>query len=534
MKNQPPSIFNDVIGPVMRGSSSSHTAASVRIGRIVRQCLPAPCRCCRVEFDPEGSLASTYREQGADIGLAGGLLGMDLDDPDLAGALQLARQENLDLSFAITSLPADHPNTYRIKATAENGEERQITALSTGGGMIEITRIDDFDVSIGGDFHETLLFYRDANSDTLKKYERQLKELIDGYEYTEIARAGSEGLINLKTGYKLEDSSLENLTLHTGARAAIRIEPALPVRSRKNCRVPFHDGESALVLAENENLALWELALRYESARGAISKAEVYRMAEEVAGIMKQSVREGLAGTDYENRILGPQARKMIRSGGKMIGDKLTTDLIANISAVMETKSAFGIIVAAPTAGSCGTLPGTFTAVAENMRLNKEQFVKGLLAAGLTGVLIAQKSTFAAEECGCQAECGSASGMAAAGLIQMMEGSVEAGFDAAAMALQNVMGMVCDPVAERVEVPCLGKNVMAGLNALGCANMALAGYDKVIPLDETIGAMHSCGRMLPPELRCTGRGGLSVTGTAQKIYENLKNIRTNDDKRINF
>jgi len=181
-----------------------------------------------------------------------------------------------------------------------------------------------------------------------------------------------------------------------------------------------------------------------------------------------------------------------------------------------------GVITAAPTAGSCAVLPGTLIAVAEELDLDDEAVYKGLMAAGMVGILIANLSTFAAEECGCQAECGAASGMAAAGLVEMTGGTVQEALDAAAMALQNIMGMVCDPVADRVEVPCLGKNIMAGVNAIASANMALAGYDKVIPLDETIGALHQVGKMIPAELRCTGRAGLSTTITSKKISEQFK------------
>ncbi len=521
MDKQPPSIFNDVIGPVMRGSSSSHTAASVRIGRLVRQRLQGPCRYCRVTFDPGGSLAATYHEQGADIGLAGGLLGQDLNDPGLVEALEQARRENLDLSFQVTPFPADHPNTYLIKAADEGGEERELICLSTGGGMIEIISMDGFAVSIKGDFYETLLFYSEVDENTLQSYATQVKELISGYDYITASMSGEKGLINIKTGFKLEEKLLERIRNKTGFQAITQLDPVLPVLSRKDCRVPFSTAAEALIMAEKENLAMWELALRYESARGGVSEARVYAMAEELARVMAQAVQEGLAGTDYSDRILGPQSQKILNYRGSLIGGRLSAALIGGISAVMETKSAFGVIVAAPTAGSCGTLPGTLTAVADDLQLGRDHIVKGLLAAGVIGVMIAQKSTFAAEECGCQAECGSASGMAAAGLVQLLEGTAEKGFDAAAMALQNVMGMVCDPVAERVEVPCLGKNIMAGFNAVACANMALAGYDRVVPLDETIEAMDNCGRMLPPELRCTGRGGLSVTRAARDIYERL-------------
>ena len=142
-------------------------------------------------------------------------------------------------------------------------------------------------------------------------------------------------------------------------------------------------------------------------------------------------------------------------------------------------------------------------------------------AAGLIGVFIAEGSTFAAEVAGCQAECGSASGMAAAGIVQMQSGATEQAVAAASMALQNSLGMICDPGAIRVEVPCLGKNVMAASNALACANMALADYDPVIPLDEVIDTMAQVGPSLPHELRCTALGGLSITPASKEIEKQL-------------
>jgi L-serine dehydratase len=144
-----------------------------------------------------------------------------------------------------------------------------------------------------------------------------------------------------------------------------------------------------------------------------------------------------------------------------------------------------------------------------------------MLAAGLIGVFIAARATFSAELGGCQAECGAGSGMAAAALVTLAQGTAGQAVAAASMALQNTLGMICDPVANRVEVPCLGKNVMAAANALACANMALAGFDEVIPLDEVIETMDRVGRSIPRELRCTALGGLSITKTSKKIERRL-------------
>jgi L-serine dehydratase len=144
-----------------------------------------------------------------------------------------------------------------------------------------------------------------------------------------------------------------------------------------------------------------------------------------------------------------------------------------------------------------------------------------MLSAGLIGVFIAAQATFAAEVAGCQAECGAGSAMAAAGLVTLAHGTAKQAASAASIALQNILGLICDPVANRVEVPCLGRNVMAASNALASANMALAGFDPVVPLDEVIEIMLQIGQSLPSALRCTALGGLSITKTSQKIAERL-------------
>ena len=200
----------------------------------------------------------------------------------------------------------------------------------------------------------------------------------------------------------------------------------------------------------------------------------------------------------------------------------MLNQIILSVTALMEVKSSMGVIVASPTAGSCGGLPGACIGAAGAMGLSLEDSTRAMLAAGLIGVFIAAHATFAAEVGGCQAECGSGSGMAAAALVTLAQGSTQQAVNAASMALQNVMGLICDPVAGRVEVPCLGKNVMAASNALACANMAIADFDVVIPLDEVIETMDRVGKSISVDLRCTGLGGLSITKASRAIENRLK------------
>jgi len=278
---------------------------------------------------------------------------------------------------------------------------------------------------------------------------------------------------------------------------------------------------------ESRGLDLWQLASHYESARGNVSHEQVFETMRNIVGIMQKSILVGLQGTEYVDRILGYQsgrfAAKMEHS--RLLDAGLLNRMILYVTAMMEMKSSMGVIVAAPTAGACGGLPGACIGAASAMGLSTDDTTRAMLAAGMIGVFIAAHSTFAAEVCGCQAECGAASGMAAAALVTLAKGTVEQATGAASMALQNILGMICDPVANRVEVPCLGRNVLAASNALACANMALADFDAVIPLDEVIDTMDKVGRSIPAELRCTALGGLSVTRTSREIEKRLNRSR---------
>jgi L-serine dehydratase len=243
--------------------------------------------------------------------------------------------------------------------------------------------------------------------------------------------------------------------------------------------------------------------------------------------IMAGSVSEGLEGTDYWDRILPAQAKafKERLEAGELLDGGILNRALLYVTAIMEVKSSMGVVVAAPTAGSCGALPATVLAAGQALGRSEREMARAMLAAGLVGVLVASGATFAAEECGCQAECGAGSGMAAAALVTLVGGSPERALAAASMAMQNTLGMICDPVANRVEVPCLGRNVLAASNALASANLALAGFDEVIPLDEVIGTMADVGRALPKELRCTALGGLSVTDASRRIQGELDGRR---------
>jgi len=528
-----PSIFNDVIGPVMRGPSSSHCAAAVRIGRMARDLMGGEITEVLVEFHPGGSLATTHESQGSDMGLFGGLLGWEATDERLVDSARAMESAGIEVEIRISDFPAYHPNTYRL--TLQNREgAHQLIALSTGGGMVSVVELDGVPLRMDGDFHETLVFVakEPGGEEGAEQYpwtEDDLGELGTRLGAEEVLLHFAEGqqILQIKTRAPFSLEALGGLLGKEGQVKEIRvIAPALPIQSRRELDVPFITAEQLLAYNESRGLDLWELAVHYESARGGISQEEVLEAMREIVRIMEGSIETGLQGTEYRDRILGVQSatfREGMASGTLLDGGVLNR-MILYVTAIMETKSSMGVIVAAPTAGSCGALAGTAIAAGHASSATPEALTRAMLAAGLIGVFIAAHSTFAAEVCGCQAECGAGSGMAAAALVTLAHGTTEQALGAASMALQNTLGMICDPVANRVEAPCLGRNVLAASNALACANMALADFDPVIPLDEVIGAMDEVGKSLPHQLRCTALGGLSVTKNSKEIEARLKRL----------
>jgi len=518
-----PSIFNDVIGPVMRGPSSSHTAASHRIGTIIRQlCSPEYGRVV-VAFHKKGSLATTFEGQGTAMGLISGLLGLSILDPSMVRYNDLARDRHVNVEFKITDYDAVHPNTYKILVEKSGHETFEIVAVSTGGGMIRVLTVNGFEVSILGDYYETLIC---CVSPSLAEIEGLLGKLKECTVHTKIdlVRQGQNGFL---LSIKSRQSLLQTVgTVVRDLEEVLwirQIDPVLPVLSGVDQPLPFSSIEDLMASEDLKNCDCAELALRYESARAGVEPQEILLRMDEIVRHIDRSVQTGLKGTKYEDRILCHQSHLILEAerDRRIISTPLNT-IIAYTTALMEAKSAMEIIVAAPTAGSCGTLGGAILGVAQYCPKDRVTLSKAFLAAGLIGVFIAEKYTFAAEAGGCQVECGAASAMAAAGLVQLMGGNAEQAINASSMALQNSLGMICDPVADRVEVPCLGKNILAATNALNTANMSLAGFDPVIPLGEVIDAMRSVGNEMPRSLCCTGLGGLSLTPTSKRLHNRLK------------
>ena len=511
------SLFNDVIGPVMRGPSSSHCAAALRIGRLARDLMDGDFDDVLVEFDRNGSLPTTHDSQGSDMGLFGGLMGWEAADERLPDSMATLRATGVGIRIETVDAGDPHPNTYRLTLTGAR-HRHSLRAVSTGGGMMEVIAIDNIPVSLGGDCFETLLWpARDGAALRDAVAARVDADAVLLHEH------GGRQLVEVKAPAFLPDDVLDSLRTE-GLLAAVRkLAPVLPVLSRRSTRVPFTTCAEMLAADAGRGTPLWKLAVAYESARGDLTEDEVVARMVEIVRLLRRSIAQGIAGTRYDDRVLGHQSGGYLREmeAGRLLDAGALNRIILYVTALMEVKSSMGVIVAMPTAGACAALPGAVIAMAEQRGLGEEDMARALLASGLVGVFIATAWTFAAEVGGCQAEGGAAAAMAAAGLVTLADGSLAQSVGAASMALQSMLGLICDPVANRVEAPCLGKNVMAAANALSCANMALAGFDPVIPLDETIAAAKAVAAQMPRELRCTALGGLSITPTSLAIEKRL-------------
>lgn len=272
------------------------------------------------------------------------------------------------------------------------------------------------------------------------------------------------------------------------------------------------------LLAAAGDKPLWQAVLEDDCRdRGAEGQDSLSRMTALWAA-MKQSVADYDPARRSASGLSGGQAAKMEGAERTLCGPFLQ-QVMATALKVGEHNACMGRIVAAPTAGASGVMPAVLIPLQEKESLSDESMVQCLYVAAGFGQVIAARASISGAEGGCQAEVGSASGMAAAALVHARGGTPEQMAAACAMALQNVLGLVCDPVAGLVEAPCVKRNVMGAVNALACADMALAGIAGVIPCDEVIDAMAAVGRSMPAALRETGEGGLAATPTGRKIAE---------------
>ena len=275
--------------------------------------------------------------------------------------------------------------------------------------------------------------------------------------------------------------------------------------------------------AAEQGISLAEAVMRNDLAESRLTEEKSRADMRTLWHVMQATSRDYDPAQRSRSGLCGGDAAKVEQAAaaGKLLGGDYLAAVTAEALKTAECNACMKRIVAAPTAGSCGVLPAVLLPLARSGEASDDAICEALYVAAGFGQVIAARATLAGAEGGCQAEVGSASAMAAAALCYLKGGAPEQCAAAAAMALGNLLGLVCDPVAGLVEVPCVKRNVVGAVNAVSCANMALAGVDYAIPCDEVIDAMGRVGAQLSPDLRETGLGGLAATPTGQAIAQRL-------------
>ncbi len=278
--------------------------------------------------------------------------------------------------------------------------------------------------------------------------------------------------------------------------------------------------------AEREDILISEVMIRQEMDVKERSREEVYEQMERNLEVMEQAVEDSLKGVESVTGLTGGDAVRVqnyMKENTPLSGNILL-DAVSKAMGTNEVNAAMGMICATPTAGSAGVVPGTLFAVKNQLNPTHDQMIRYLFTSGAFGFVVANNAFISGAAGGCQAEVGSAGAMASAAIVEMAGGTPQQCSEAFAMTLKNMLGLVCDPVAGLVEVPCVKRNAGGASLAIVSADLALAGVTSRIPCDEVIGAMYRIGQTMPSELRETGEGGLADTPTGRLLKEKIFGI----------
>lgn len=287
--------------------------------------------------------------------------------------------------------------------------------------------------------------------------------------------------------------------------------------------VLFRNVRELVERAEQENKLISEIMIEQEIAMSERSREEIFAQMERNLEVMSNAVDRGLEGVTSVTGLTGGDAvliQNYLKSGKGLSGDFLL-DAVSKAVATNEVNAAMGMICATPTAGSAGVVPGVLFSVKNKLNPTHEQMVRFLFTAGAFGFVVANNASISGAAGGCQAEVGSAAAMAAASVVEMAGGTPQQSAHAFSISLKNMLGLVCDPVAGLVEVPCVKRNAMGAANAMVAADMALAGVESRIPTDEVIDAMYRIGQTMPSALRETAQGGLAATPTGRWLEKRI-------------
>lgn len=289
----------------------------------------------------------------------------------------------------------------------------------------------------------------------------------------------------------------------------------------------FQNGEFLRRYCLENDIPIYEAMIRREEKQSELPREEILAEMKKNLNVMRDSVQKGLTEkVESVSGLSGGEAMRLFKYGKHNPFSGYTAcRAAASAMAVVEVNASMGRIVAAPTAGASGILAGALIESGRQRGWSDDTLVEGLFTAGAIGLIFAKNATISGAGGGCQAETGVAASMTAAALVEISGGAPVQALDAAAMAMKNVMGLICDPVAGLVECPCIKRNALGAVNAMLCADMALSGVTSLIPFDEVVAAMYAVGKDIRPEYRETARGGLATTPTGKAVAQRVRRMQ---------
>lgn len=544
--------LRDIIGPIMVGPSSSHTAGALRIARMARRLLSAAP--ARADITLYGSFAHTGTGHGTDKALVAGLLGLEADDLRIRDSFFLAKGAGLEFAFArateaqAEAAGVEHPNTVDMRILDADGERIDVRGVSVGGGAAAIRRIDGVDVDISGKRTSVVVSQRDERG-VLAHIARCLSDAAVNIATTRMyrTRRGAHAYTVMEVDGSVPARAKEEIEQDPRVMG-VRVIPAdgpeggmddaaatsagqadstadgmtdqqIEAAEERFARCDFTTGAELLALCGREGCSIAQAMAAREEALAALDGADAGtdEYLTRVLDVMRASTEKPLREPEQSiGGLIGGEAHDSAAACARpdAVIDGIAADAMVRAMAVLETNACMGRIVATPTAGSSGVLPGVLFALQNGKGFDDATLRAGVLTASAVGYLAARNATVSGAEGGCQAEVGTAAAMAAAAAVEMAGGTPAAALDAASNALCALMGLVCDPVGGLVEIPCQKRNGSAAAVALTCAQIALAGVPNLVPFDETVAAMDAVGRTLPATLRETALGGIAAAPAA--------------------
>ncbi|MBI2570408.1 MAG: L-serine ammonia-lyase, iron-sulfur-dependent, subunit beta [Candidatus Schekmanbacteria bacterium] len=497
----------DVLGPIMVGPSSSHTAGACRLGLLARQILGGTPERARIGL--HGSFAATGEGHGTQPALIGGLLGLDPADERLGTSRELAGPAGMKVVFHSEDLgQGAHPNSVRF--VLQRCKERvEVTGASLGGGVVEISAVDGFAVRVRGDLPAVMVVASDVPGSiahitgVLAEDGVNLATMHVGRRYR-----GADAVMVLETDTAPSAAALGAISRFSWVH---RVRSIAPVSRASGAQGELPGSMASLLAACTAGGGDLAAAIAEMATAHGGSKEGLRARLEQTLEVMQASVRRGLGErTPSPSGLSGWRAATLADHAPRLVGDTLR-DVLAAALAVLEVNARMGVIAAAPTAGGAGVLPAVLFVLANARGWGKEALANALLVAGGVGAVIAARATLSGAEGGCQAETGSAAAMAAAAVTYAEGGSAEQVSQAVSLALQGMIGLICDPLAGLVEIPCGYRNASAAVQAIAAAEMALAGMAFPVPADEVIDTVAEVGRRMDAAYRETARGGLATT-----------------------